>query len=71
MCVWGLHHWKVRAEAVKNIFSVNSKTGEKVLFQNSIQKSMGIEKTTGFPLKAFSHAVWLNLSRGLSSLRIL
>ncbi len=47
----GLHYWKARAEAVKNIPSVNSKTGEKVLFQNSIQKSMGIEKTTGFPLK--------------------
>ena len=27
-----------------------SKTGGKVLFQNSIQKSMGIDKTTAFPL---------------------
>ncbi len=44
-------NWKARAKAVKNIPSVNSKTGEKVLLQNSIQKSMGIEKTTGFPLK--------------------
>ncbi len=55
--------WKTRAEAVKNITSVNSKTGEKVLFQNSIQKSMGIEKNHRFPTQnapAFSHAVQLN-----------
>ncbi len=51
LCIQGLHYLKARAEAVKNIPSVNSKTGEKVIFQNSIQKSMGIEKTTGFPLK--------------------
>ncbi len=51
LLIRGLHYWKARAEAVKNIPSVYSKTGEKVLFQNSIQKSMGIEKTAGFPLK--------------------
>ncbi len=34
----GLHLWKAIAEAVKNIPSVNSKTGGKDLFQNSIQK---------------------------------
>ncbi len=59
----GLHHWKARVETVKNITLVYSKTGEKVLFQNSIQKSIGIEKTTGFPaqnMPAFSHAVRLN-----------
>ncbi len=42
----GLHHWKSCAEAVTNISSVNSKTGGKVLFQYSIQKSMGIKITT-------------------------
>ncbi len=55
----GLHHCKSRAEAVKNIPSVNSKTGGKVLFQNSIQKSMGIRITTAFLLYTrpnFSHA---------------
>ncbi len=46
-----LHRQKARAKVVRNISSVYSKTGEKVLFPNSIQKSMGIEKTTGFPLK--------------------
>ncbi len=43
----GLHHWKARTEAVKNIPSVNSKTGVKVLFQHSI---MGIKKSTAIPL---------------------
>ncbi len=28
--IQGLHHWKARAEAVKNISSVHSKNGEKV-----------------------------------------
>ncbi len=45
------HHWKAVGKRLKNISSVYSQTGEKVLFQNSIQKFMGIEKTTGFPLK--------------------
>ncbi len=48
---WGFAPLESLSEAVKNIPSVYSKTGEKVLFQNSIQKSMGIEKTTGCPLK--------------------
>ncbi len=45
----GLYHSKARAEAVQKIPFKNFWVGEKVQFQNSIEKSMGINKTTRFP----------------------